>query len=135
MFLHLIDENKELQKHIKDIDLMLKKVLEQQSLNVNKLHGDAKELLLQNDSQAPANNSTHTSKEEELVKPFWRVKSNDETSSIEHLKPMLPMLEHQTAPKQLGCASQRGAETKSNDKTSSTIEHPKPTLSMLKHQS
>jgi hypothetical protein len=41
MFLRLIDENKELRKQIKDIDLMLKKVLEQQSLNVNKLHGDA----------------------------------------------------------------------------------------------
>ncbi len=69
IFLRLIDENKELRKQIKDIDLMLKKVLEQQSLNANKFHGNATELLLLNDSQAKAKNSTHTSKEEP-VKPF-----------------------------------------------------------------
>ncbi len=62
LLLHLIADNKELQKQIKDI------LLEQNTLIVDELHGDTTALLLLNDSQA--NTSTHTSIEEpkELVK-------------------------------------------------------------------
>jgi hypothetical protein len=80
LLLQLLAQNKEQQKKIKEMELMLKKVLAVQTSIVDKLHGNAAGMTLQSDSKGEP---TQTSIAEEMVKPFTPKAKWGE-------KPMLP---------------------------------------------